>query len=165
MTVQWLKLTLNSFHTVGNHSQHIHGIYNRVDCCGIVLLMWGASLASIHFAFVCNSHLRSLHWFLVCSNLFAILPLLLMIQPELCQCIRLHHIHPRTHVYQTRLQDCSSTYIPKSRTLRHRVYRSRYLSLRLHDAAKAIGFRMDGLDGTVQLPWMYCLCSSRTLPL
>ncbi|THW10896.1 mPR-typeG-protein-coupled receptor [Aureobasidium pullulans] len=26
--------------------------------------MWGASLASIHFAFVCNSHLRSLHWFL-----------------------------------------------------------------------------------------------------
>ncbi|THZ42664.1 mPR-typeG-protein-coupled receptor [Aureobasidium pullulans] len=52
------------FHTVGNHSQHIHGIYNRVDCCGIVLLMWGASLASIHFAFVCNSHLRSLHWFL-----------------------------------------------------------------------------------------------------
>ncbi|TIA60438.1 mPR-typeG-protein-coupled receptor [Aureobasidium pullulans] len=64
MTVQWLKLTLNSFHTVGNHSQHIHGIYNRVDCCGIVLLMWGASLASIHFAFVCNSHLRSLHWFL-----------------------------------------------------------------------------------------------------
>ncbi|THX28505.1 mPR-typeG-protein-coupled receptor [Aureobasidium pullulans] len=52
------------FHTVGNHSQHIHGIYNRIDCCGIVLLMWGASLASIHFAFVCNSHLRSLHWFL-----------------------------------------------------------------------------------------------------
>ncbi|TIA41993.1 mPR-typeG-protein-coupled receptor [Aureobasidium pullulans] len=52
------------FHTVGNHSQRIHGIYNRVDCCGIVLLMWGASLASIHFAFVCNSHLRSLHWFL-----------------------------------------------------------------------------------------------------
>ncbi|THZ22272.1 mPR-typeG-protein-coupled receptor [Aureobasidium pullulans] len=52
------------FHTVGNHSQHIHGIYNRVDCCGIVLLMWGASLASIHFAFICNAHLRSLHWFL-----------------------------------------------------------------------------------------------------
>ncbi|CAD0018511.1 unnamed protein product, partial [Aureobasidium pullulans] len=44
--------------------QHIHGIYNRIDCCGIVLLMWGASLASIHFAFICNSHLRSLHWFL-----------------------------------------------------------------------------------------------------
>ncbi|KAH0157382.1 purine and uridine phosphorylase, partial [Aureobasidium melanogenum] len=38
--------------------------YNRADCCGIVLLMWGASLASIHFAFICDARLKSIHWFL-----------------------------------------------------------------------------------------------------
>jgi adiponectin receptor len=28
--------------------------------------MWGASLASIHFAFICDPRQKSLHWFLVC---------------------------------------------------------------------------------------------------
>ncbi|KAG9613691.1 purine and uridine phosphorylase, partial [Aureobasidium melanogenum] len=53
-----------AFHTAGSHSQAVHKKYNRADCCGIVLLMWGASLASIHFAFICNARLKSLHWFL-----------------------------------------------------------------------------------------------------
>ncbi|KAH0025970.1 purine and uridine phosphorylase, partial [Aureobasidium melanogenum] len=53
-----------AFHTAGSHSQAVHKKYNRADCCGIVLLMWGASLASIHFAFICDARLKSLHWFL-----------------------------------------------------------------------------------------------------
>ncbi|KAI5271167.1 mPR-typeG-protein-coupled receptor, partial [Aureobasidium subglaciale] len=53
-----------AFHTAGSHSQAVHKTYNRADCCGIVLLMWGASLASIHFAFICDVQLRGLHWFL-----------------------------------------------------------------------------------------------------
>ncbi|KAG9854642.1 purine and uridine phosphorylase, partial [Aureobasidium melanogenum] len=53
-----------AFHTAGSHSQAVHKKYNRADCCGIVLLMWGASLASIHFAFICDARLESLHWFL-----------------------------------------------------------------------------------------------------
>ncbi|CAD0107949.1 unnamed protein product, partial [Aureobasidium uvarum] len=50
-----------AFHTSGSHSQAVHRKYNRADCCGIVLLMWGASLASIHFAFNCDARMRSLH--------------------------------------------------------------------------------------------------------
>ncbi|KAG9675250.1 purine and uridine phosphorylase, partial [Aureobasidium melanogenum] len=53
-----------AFHTAGSHSQAVHKKYNRADCCGIVLLMWGASLASIHFAFICDARLKSIHWFL-----------------------------------------------------------------------------------------------------
>lgn len=30
--------------------------------------MWGASLASIHFAFICDPWLRSLHWILVSAS-------------------------------------------------------------------------------------------------
>ena len=56
------------FHTAGSHSQTVHKKYNRADCCGIVLLMWGASLASIHFAFICDAQTKSLHWFLVRLN-------------------------------------------------------------------------------------------------
>lgn len=57
-----------AFHTAGCHSQAVHKRYNRADCCGIVLLMWGASLASIHFAFICDARLRSLHWFLTSAS-------------------------------------------------------------------------------------------------
>ena len=35
---------------------------NKLDFTGIVLLMWTASVASIHFAFICDPCLRSLHW-------------------------------------------------------------------------------------------------------
>lgn len=59
------ELMTYRFHTAGSHSQAVHKKYNRADCCGIVLLMWGASLASIHFAFICDARLKSIHWFLV----------------------------------------------------------------------------------------------------
>jgi adiponectin receptor len=64
------KLIRYRFHTAGSHSQTVHKKYNRADCSGIVLLMWGASLASIHFAFICDPRQKSLHWFLVCLRRF-----------------------------------------------------------------------------------------------
>ncbi|KAI4855402.1 mPR-typeG-protein-coupled receptor [Aureobasidium sp. EXF-8846] len=57
---------LLTFDEIRSHSQTVHKKYNRADCSGIVLLMWGASLASIHFAFICDPRQKSLHWFLVC---------------------------------------------------------------------------------------------------
>jgi adiponectin receptor len=63
--VTWCFAISAAFHTAGSHSRTVHKKYNRADCCGIVLLMWGASLASIHFAFICDARTKSLHWFLV----------------------------------------------------------------------------------------------------
>ncbi|THY23186.1 mPR-typeG-protein-coupled receptor, partial [Aureobasidium pullulans] len=55
-------------HIVWTHSPPIASLGNRLDFCGIVVLMWGASLASIHFAFICDPRLRSLHWILVSAS-------------------------------------------------------------------------------------------------
>ncbi|THW60781.1 mPR-typeG-protein-coupled receptor [Aureobasidium pullulans] len=55
-------------HVVWTHSPPIASLGNRLDFCGIVILMWGASLASIHFAFICDPWLRSLHWILVSAS-------------------------------------------------------------------------------------------------
>lgn len=54
-----------SFHVISNLNPTVSKIANRLDYCGIVILMWSASIASIHFAFVCHLTLRSVHWFLV----------------------------------------------------------------------------------------------------
>ncbi|KAF2151794.1 mPR-typeG-protein-coupled receptor [Myriangium duriaei CBS 260.36] len=55
-------------HVVWNHSPYAARFGNRLDYCGIVLLMWSASLASIHFAFICDPWLRSLHWLFVSAS-------------------------------------------------------------------------------------------------
>ncbi|KAH0344239.1 mPR-typeG-protein-coupled receptor, partial [Aureobasidium melanogenum] len=55
-------------HVVWNHSPPIASLGNRLDFSGIVILMWGASLASIHFAFICDPWLRTVHWGLVSAS-------------------------------------------------------------------------------------------------
>jgi adiponectin receptor len=55
-------------HVVWNHSPSVARLGNRLDFSGIVILMWGASLASIHFAFICDPWLRTIHWILVSAS-------------------------------------------------------------------------------------------------
>jgi adiponectin receptor len=55
-------------HVVWNHSPPVARLGNRLDFSGIVILMWGASLASIHFAFICDPWLRTIHWILVSAS-------------------------------------------------------------------------------------------------
>lgn len=54
-----------SCHIIWNHSAPVASLGNRLDFCGIVLLMWGASLPSIHFGFICQPLYRYIHWLLV----------------------------------------------------------------------------------------------------
>ena len=49
---------VRSCHVAWNISPSVASFGNRLDFCGIVLLMWGASLPSIHFAFVCDPTLK-----------------------------------------------------------------------------------------------------------
>lgn len=55
-------------HVVWNHSPPVASLGNRLDFSGIVILMWGASIASIHFAFICDPGLRTIHWALVSAS-------------------------------------------------------------------------------------------------
>jgi predicted membrane channel-forming protein YqfA (hemolysin III family) len=50
-----------SCHIVWNLSAPAASFSNRLDFSGIVLLMWGASMPSIHYVFVCNTVLEHLH--------------------------------------------------------------------------------------------------------
>jgi adiponectin receptor len=54
--------TVRSCHVTWNLSPSAASFGNRLDFCGIVLLMWGASLPSIHFAFACDPTLKIIHW-------------------------------------------------------------------------------------------------------
>ncbi|GAM83420.1 hypothetical protein ANO11243_014080 [Dothideomycetidae sp. 11243] len=57
-------------HLIWNHSPALASLGNQLDYCGIVLLMWSASLASIHFAFTCDPWLRGIHWLFVSASGF-----------------------------------------------------------------------------------------------
>nr|POE74594.1 isoform 2 of adiponectin receptor protein [Quercus suber] len=59
------RILVVSCHIVWNVSAPAAVFGNRLDFCGIVLLMWGASLPSIHFAFICDPALKQFHWLLV----------------------------------------------------------------------------------------------------
>jgi len=52
-------------HILWNHSHKVASFGNQLDYLGIILLMWGASLPSIHYGFLCDATLRNAHWFLV----------------------------------------------------------------------------------------------------
>jgi predicted membrane channel-forming protein YqfA (hemolysin III family) len=57
-----------SCHIIWNLSAPAACFGNRLDFSGIVLLMWGASIPSIHYAFVCNTMLEYLHCSLVSQS-------------------------------------------------------------------------------------------------
>ncbi|KAK3050667.1 hypothetical protein LTR09_008033 [Extremus antarcticus] len=54
-----------SCHVLWNLNQKAASFGNKLDLCGIVLLMWSASVASVHFAFVCDPGLRLVRWALI----------------------------------------------------------------------------------------------------
>jgi adiponectin receptor len=61
----------HSCHIIWNLSAPAACFGNRLDFSGIVLLMWGASIPSIHYAFVCDMTLEYLHCFLVSQSVSA----------------------------------------------------------------------------------------------
>ena len=54
-----------SCHIVWNHSPAVAAFGNQLDYLGIVLLMWGASLPSVYYGFICDPLLRYSHWYLM----------------------------------------------------------------------------------------------------
>jgi predicted membrane channel-forming protein YqfA (hemolysin III family) len=58
-----------------NHSQPLAALWTRIDYSGIVLLMWGASIPSIHFGFICHPGYRFMHWTIVTLSAMARVPL------------------------------------------------------------------------------------------
>jgi adiponectin receptor len=61
-------LATRSCHIIWNLSAPAACFGNRLDFSGIVLLMWGASIPSIHYAFVCNTMLEYMHCSLVSQS-------------------------------------------------------------------------------------------------
>jgi predicted membrane channel-forming protein YqfA (hemolysin III family) len=55
-------MPVRSCHVTWNLSPSAASFGNRLDFGGIVLLMWGASLPSIHFAFACDPMMKIIHW-------------------------------------------------------------------------------------------------------
>lgn len=63
------KQQSSSCHIVWNLNAKAASSGNKLDFAGIVLLMWGAGVASIHFAFICQPHMRMFYWLIVCQCL------------------------------------------------------------------------------------------------
>ncbi|KAK3364563.1 mPR-like GPCR protein [Lasiosphaeria hispida] len=53
------------YHVLDNHSPGISKLFNHLDHLGIVVLMWGASIAAIRYGFLCNFHLQVVYWTLM----------------------------------------------------------------------------------------------------
>ncbi len=51
-----------AYHTLDNHSASCSSIFNHLDYLGIVVLMWGASVATIYYGFYCNRTLQFIYW-------------------------------------------------------------------------------------------------------
>ncbi|KAL1581753.1 hypothetical protein WHR41_09550 [Cladosporium halotolerans] len=54
-----------AFHLLSNHSPSVSSLCNRLDYLGIIVLMWGAMVSTVHFGFVCSKELRILYWTLI----------------------------------------------------------------------------------------------------
>lgn len=50
------------FHLTWSHSLEVSRFCNRLDHVGILLLMWGACIASIQFGFACDWSLKLTYW-------------------------------------------------------------------------------------------------------
>jgi predicted membrane channel-forming protein YqfA (hemolysin III family) len=55
------KLTGYSFHVFENHSPLVAKYCNMLDYLGIVVLMWGAAISTIHLGFQCDQALRVIY--------------------------------------------------------------------------------------------------------
>lgn len=52
-------------HVGWNHSAPVAALGNRLDYLGIVVLMWGAAVASVYYGLYCHEGLRGWYWVLV----------------------------------------------------------------------------------------------------
>lgn len=59
------RLTNSSFHLLENHSAAVALLCNKLDYLGILILMWGAMVSTIHFGIPCDQHLRVFYWIMV----------------------------------------------------------------------------------------------------
>nr|POE47260.1 hypothetical protein CFP56_00592 [Quercus suber] len=114
--------------------------------------MWGASLPSIHFAFVCDPALKQLHWYLVWRPLetwyrgwYSTKDV-----PGVVDRLRLYPLHPPSAVPGSDVPQVSRLDVYQLRTLRDHVCCARHLPLRSGRAEEALGSGMDGADGLLE---------------
>jgi len=51
-----------SFHLFSDHSPTTSKFLNKLDYIGILVLMWGANVATVYFGFICDPGLRLFYW-------------------------------------------------------------------------------------------------------
>ena len=61
-----------SFHTLSNHSPGTWQLTSHLDHLGIVVVIWGSTIASDHFGFYCDSHLQNIYKTTVCPRFFSV---------------------------------------------------------------------------------------------
>ena len=49
-----------------NHSHSLTSFCNKLDYIGILVLMWGAGIPTIHYGFICDPHLQNFYSTMVC---------------------------------------------------------------------------------------------------
>jgi adiponectin receptor len=54
-----------TYHTISNHSQAVAKFGNRLDYMGIVVLIWGSFIPSIHYGFSGEPNLVRVYWTMV----------------------------------------------------------------------------------------------------
>ena len=57
-----------NFHLFSNHSPEVCRFGNQCDYVGIVALITGSFVPSVHYGFFCEGLLRRLYWGMVCPN-------------------------------------------------------------------------------------------------
>ncbi len=148
-----------SCHVLWNLNQKAASFGNKLDLCGIVLLMWSASVASVHFAFVCDPGLRLVRWALVSR----------IVQPhgyigtlrqssDNRQCNRLYLLHTPPPLHRSSIPSlpCDDVHLP--RRLRARVHCALNLPVRIRGVEQTAGYRVDDAHGCIELSWGGMLC-------
>lgn len=54
-----------TYHTISNHSEVVSRFGNKLDCLGIVFLIWGSFVPSIHYGFSCSPEWVNTYWTMV----------------------------------------------------------------------------------------------------
>lgn len=55
---------------MANHSERVASFWNQLDYVGVVVLMWGSTIPSVHYGFYCDPGLQHFYWSVVSAVLF-----------------------------------------------------------------------------------------------
>lgn len=71
LSVYFVSVTLNFmfsavFHTFKCHSERASRLGEKLDFQGLVLMIWGAAVTLIYYAFICDLDLQIRHWTVTC---------------------------------------------------------------------------------------------------